>query len=82
MLEMGIFLLLGIILPESTAFPPNDMFGGRVGQSLHGGGNKQDDSRGDILKQVCNCKTSVIQGDNSPGIYFVLRDSIPMILFK
>ena len=57
MLEMGIFLLLGVILPKSTAFPPNDMFGGRVGQSLHGGGNKQDDSRGDMLSNME--KTSV-----------------------
>ena len=81
MLEMGIFLLLGVILPKSTAFPPNDMFGGRVGQSIHGGGNKQDDSRGNMLSKMEKTR-SVIQGDNSPGIYFVLRDSIPMILFK
>ena len=81
MLEIGIFLLLGVILPKSTAFPPNDMFGGRVAQSIHGGGNKKDDSRGNMLSNIEKTR-SVIQGDNSPGIYFVLRDSIPMILFK
>ena len=32
--EMGIFLLLGRILPPSTGFPPNSRFGG-IGRALH-----------------------------------------------
>ena len=74
-------MLLGGILPQSTGFPPNGMFGGRVGQSIHGGGKKQDESRGNIFSKMENIG-GIIQGDYSPRHCFVLRDSIPMKFFK
>ena len=33
-LEMGTFLLLGVIPLPSTGFPPNGMFARRIGQSI------------------------------------------------
>ena len=75
------FLLLDRILPSSTEFPPNGMFGGRVRQSIHGGGNRQDEIRGDIFSKMENTG-GVIHGEISAGHCFVLRDSIPMKFFK
>ena len=52
MWKISIFLLMCEILPPSTGFPPNGMFGrrgGAVEQFIYGGGNKQDESRGKIF---------------------------------
>ena len=37
-----------------------------VGQFIHGGGSKQDESRGNIFSKMENTK-GITQGDNSPG---------------
>ena len=50
----GYFLLLGGILTPSTGFLPNGMFGGRVVQSMHRGGNNKDESRGNIFSKMEN----------------------------
>ena len=47
-----------------------------VGQSIDGEGNKQDYSRGDIFGKMGNTE-GIIQGNNSAGHCFVLRDLIP-----
>ena len=75
------FLLLDGILPPSTEFPPNGMFGERVGQSIHGGDNRQDEIRGNIFGKMENTG-GIIQGKISAGHCFVLRDSTPMKFFK
>ena len=61
--------------------PSNVIFGEGVGQSIHGGGNRQDGSRGNIFSKMEN-RGGIIQGDNSPGHCFVLRDSMPMKILK
>ena len=44
-----------------------------VEQSIHGGGNKQDESRWKIFGKMGNTG-AIIQKDNSAGHCFVLRD--------
>ena len=48
---------------------------------MHGGDNKQDKSRGNIFGKMGN-RGGIIQGDNSAGHCFVLRNLIPMNFFK
>ena len=79
MLEMGIFLTVEWDSPPPP--PSNVIFGEGVGQSIHGGGNRQDGSRGNIFSKMEN-RGGIIQGDNSPGHCFVLRDSMPMKILK
>ena len=74
-------VLLGWILPPSTGFSPNSRFGGRIGQSIHGGGNKQDESRGNIFGKMGNAG-GIIQGYNATGHCSVLRDLIQMNCLK
>ena len=57
----------------STGFFPNGRFGEGVEQSVHGGGNKQDESRWKIFGKMGNTG-GMIQEDNSAGHCFVLRD--------
>ena len=52
-----------------------------VGQSIHGRGNKQDESKGNIFGKMGNTG-GINQGGNSAGHGFVLRDLIPMNFFK
>ena len=80
-LERSIFFAAGWDSPPIYRVSANGMFGVRVGQSIHGGDNKQDKSRGNIFSKMENTR-GIIQGDNSPGHCFVLRDSIPIKLFK
>ena len=68
-------------LPHLQGFPQMICLGEGVGQSIHGGGNNQDESRGETFANMDNIG-SIIQGDNSAGDCFVLRDSIPMKFFK
>ena len=51
------------------------------GQSIHGWGNKQRESRGNIFSKMENTE-GIIKRNNSHGHYFVLSDSIPMKIFK
>ena len=45
--------------------------GKEVGQSVHGGGNKQNERNGNIFGKMGNTR-GIIQGDNSAGHCFVL----------
>ena len=47
------------------------MFGERVGQSIHGGDNRQDEIRGNIFGKMENTG-GIIQGKISAGHCFVL----------
>ena len=46
-------------------------------QSIHGRGNKEDKSRGDIFGKMMNTR-GIFEEDNSDGHCFMLRDIIPM----
>ena len=64
--------------PRPQGFPQGLDEG--VEQSILGGGNKQDQGRGTFMVGViCG---DIIQGDNSAGHYFVLKDLILINFFK
>ena len=67
--------------PHLQGFPQTVGLGGGVGQSIHGGGNKQDESRGNIFGKMGNAG-GIIQGYNTPGHCSVLRDLIQMNCLK
>ena len=48
---------------------------------VHGGGNKQDETRGNIFDEMGNTG-GIIQGDNSGGKCFVVMDLTPMKFFQ
>ena len=52
-----------------------------IGQSIHGRGNKQDESRANIFVKMENT-WGVIQAGNSARHCFVLKDSVPIKFFK
>ena len=80
MWEISIFLLLAGTLPSSTRFFPKDL-GEEAGKSIHGGGNKQDKRRGNILGKMGDTG-GIIQRGNSVAHYFLLRDLIQLKVFK
>ena len=52
-----------------------------IGQSINVGGNKHDESRRNMFGKMSNTG-GIIQGNNSGGHCFVLRDLIPMNFLK
>ena len=52
--KMSIFMLQGGILPPSTGFADTYHLGEGVGQHIDGGGNKKDESRGNIFDKMDN----------------------------
>ena len=52
-----------------------------AGQSIHGGGNKQDERRGNIFGKMGDTG-GIIQRDNSTGHCFLIKDSIPQHVSK
>ena len=67
--------------PHLLRFPQTIDLREEVGQSIHGGGNKQNQSSGNIFDKMRNT-LGILQGDNSAGYCFVLRVLIPMDFFK
>ena len=59
-----VFWLLNV--PQSTGFSQTVGLGEGVGQSIHGGGNKQDARRGNIFGKIRNAG-GVIHGSYSAG---------------
>ena len=74
-------MLLGWIFSPFTGFPPNGRFGKSAGQSIHGGGNKQDKRRISIFGKIGDAG-GIIQGDNSTRHCFIINDLISMNFFK
>ena len=72
---MSFFLLVGRILPYLHGFPQIYRYVGYFIQRGmgEGEGNKQDESRWNIFGKMENTE-DIIQGDNSVGQWFVLRD--------
>ena len=52
--------------PLIYRFFSNSRFGGKVGQSIHGGGNKQNERRGNIFAKMGNI-FGILQGDKLLG---------------
>ena len=71
MWEMNIFLLLGFFSDRQNF---SQMVGLRegAGQSINGGGNKQDERKGKIFSNMGD-KRGIIPGDNSAEHCFVGR---------
>ena len=59
--------------PHQQGFSQTIGLGEGVEQSIHGGGNKQDESRWKTFGKMGNTG-GIIQEDNSAGHCFVLRD--------
>ena len=74
-------MLLGWIFSPFTGFPLNGRFGKSAGQSIHGGGSKQDKRRISIFGKMRDAG-GIIQGDNSTRYCFIIRDLISMNFFK
>ena len=74
-------MLLGWIFSPFTGFPLNGRFGKLAGQSIHGGGSKQDKRRISIFGKMRDAG-GIIQGDNSTRYCFIIRDLISMNFFK
>ena len=55
--------------------------GGSARQSIHGGGNKWDERKGKFFCKM-GYTGGIIQRDNSAGHCFLLRDLIPLKVFK
>ena len=69
--------------PYQQGLPQTVGVGKGAGWSIHGGGTKQDERRGNISGKLEDTGgRGIIQGDNSTGNCFVLRDLIPMNFFK
>ena len=71
--EMNIFFIARVSFPIYKVSPKR--------RSIHGGGRKQDVRMGNIFGKMGDTG-GIIQGDNSAGNCFVIRDSIPMNFFK
>ena len=67
--------------PPITRFPQAVSLGEGVGQSIDGGGNNQHKSSENVFDKMGNTR-GVIQGNNSAGHCFILRDLIPMSILK
>ena len=52
-----------------------------LGRSIHGEGKRQDEKQENIFGKMGNAE-GIIQGDNSAEHCFVIRDLIPMNIFK
>ena len=66
----------------SSFFPTGrDSRSSSTGQSIHGGGNKQNEERRKFVRKMGDTG-GTIRGDISAGHCFVLRDLTPMNFFK
>ena len=64
---------------QYAGFPPK--VGGSARQSIHGGGNKWDERKGKFSSKM-GYTGGIIQRDYSAGQCFLLRDLIPLNVFK
>ena len=67
--------------PHIQGFPRTVGLEECAGQSTHARGNKQNERRGKSFGKMGDTGV-IIQGDNSAGHCFVIRDLIPMNFFK
>ena len=67
--------------PQLQGFPQTVDLEEEAAQSMHGAGNKQNEKRGNIFGKIGNAG-GILQGDNSAGHFFVLRDLIPLNFFQ
>ena len=66
---------------QLQGFPQRVDLEEEAAQSMHGAGNKQNEKGGNIFAKIGNAG-GILQGDNSTGHFFVLRDLILLNFFQ